>query len=360
MCVIFFYANAQPQAGGFKLILASNRDEFFARNTQTATQWSGADHVYGGIDLEPGREGGTWLAIGHSGGVFKVGALLNLTGEPKPRDAVALKNILQPHNHNNSNCHPTSTSTSTSTSSSTSSSSSSSISATNNNSNSTNLSSSNLIKSHHHSRPPSNEHFLLGRGMIVADFVAKNDEHHGIGAYNRNLLKDCAKYSAFNFVSIEIGSPASPARINLLSNVPPTLDAFENGECYGFGNSLPQSPFEKVRHGQQEFEAVVREHGDSSVDNLTEHLMQLLKNKHKFWPDAELKRRAPNWGEGLSALNVHIADHAYGSRTHTVILVDDQNKMHFIEETMAGMDPQGEWRRTHIEKDFGATHCNPN
>jgi len=41
-----------------------------------------------GIDLEPGREGGTWLAIGHSAGFFKVGALLNLTGEPKPRDAV--------------------------------------------------------------------------------------------------------------------------------------------------------------------------------------------------------------------------------------------------------------------------------
>lgn len=41
-----------------------------------------------GIDLEPGREGGTWLAIGGHGGVFKIGALLNLTGEPKPRNAV--------------------------------------------------------------------------------------------------------------------------------------------------------------------------------------------------------------------------------------------------------------------------------
>ncbi|XP_017023026.1 transport and Golgi organization protein 2 isoform X2 [Drosophila kikkawai] len=281
MCVIFFCADASPLPGGYKLILASNRDEFFARATQTAAKWANAGHVYGGIDLEPGREGGTWLAIGHSGGVFKVGALLNLTGEPKPRDAV-------------------------------------------------------------------------GRGMIVADFVTESDEEHSIQSYNQRLLKDCTKYSAFNFVSIEIG-PSSllpAARVQLLSNVPPTLEEYQNGECYGFGNSLPHTPFAKVRHGQAEFEAIVKEHGAASVDTLAEHLMKLLKNAHKFWPDAELKRRAPNWGEGLSALNVHIGDHAYGSRTHTVILVDSDNKMHFIEETMAGVDPQGEWQKTHIIKDF--------
>ncbi|KMZ09639.1 transport and Golgi organization protein 2 isoform X3 [Drosophila simulans] len=279
MCVIFFCADSNPQPGGYKLILASNRDEFFARATMSAAKWANADHVYGGIDLEPGREGGTWLAIGHSAGFFKVGALLNLTGEPKPRDAV-------------------------------------------------------------------------GRGMIVADYVTRADEEHSILNYNERLLKDCTKYSAFNFVSIEIGSASQPARVKLLSNVPPTLEDFQNGECYGFGNSLPHSPFEKVRHGKQEFEAIVKAHGGASVETLSAQLMQLLRNKHKFWPDHELKTRAPNWGEGLSALNVHIEEHAYGSRTHTVVLVDSENKMHFIEETMTGLDPHGEWNKTHIEKDF--------
>ncbi|KAH8373190.1 hypothetical protein KR009_001621 [Drosophila setifemur] len=343
MCVIFFCADAQPRTGGYKLILASNRDEFFGRNTQTAAKWSNADHVYGGIDLEPGREGGTWLAIGHSEGVFKVGALLNLTGEPKPRDAVALKNILQPHNHN-SNCNANNHST-TSVSS-----------TTNTNSNSSSSNQNNKSHRQLSKIPSNNEHFLLGRGMIVADFVTQADEQHSILNYNEDLLKDCTKYSAFNFVSIEIGQSPLPAHVKLLSNVPPTLDEYQSGECYGFGNSLPHTPFEKVRHGQQEFQDIVKEHGGASVDTLADHLMQLLKNKHKFWPDVELKRRAPNWGEGLSALNVHIADHAYGSRTHTVILVDDQNKMHFIEETMEGMDPQGEWRRTHIKKDFGSSN----
>ncbi|XP_039152903.1 transport and Golgi organization protein 2 isoform X6 [Drosophila simulans] len=188
--------------------------------------------------------------------------------------------------------------------------------------------------------------------MIVADYVTRADEEHSILNYNERLLKDCTKYSAFNFVSIEIGSASQPARVKLLSNVPPTLEDFQNGECYGFGNSLPHSPFEKVRHGKQEFEAIVKAHGGASVETLSAQLMQLLRNKHKFWPDHELKTRAPNWGEGLSALNVHIEEHAYGSRTHTVVLVDSENKMHFIEETMTGLDPHGEWNKTHIEKDF--------
>lgn len=127
---------------------------------------------------------------------------------------------------------------------------------------------------------------------------------------------------------------------------------FEQGQCYGFGNSLPDSPFEKVRHGQQQFEQIVSEHGHSDVATLSAELLQLLKNKHKFWPDAELKRRAPSWGEGLSALNVHIPEHGYGSRTHSLILVDANNRLHFIEETMAGLDPSGEWEQTHIEKQF--------
>ncbi|XP_062139078.1 transport and Golgi organization protein 2 isoform X2 [Drosophila sulfurigaster albostrigata] len=280
MCVIFFYANSQPDSvDGYKLILASNRDEFFARDTQQVAKWTDSQQVYGGIDLEPGREGGTWLAIGSDKGVFKVGALLNLTGEPKPRNAV-------------------------------------------------------------------------GRGMIVADFVRQSDEQYNIANYNQQLLADCTKYSAFNFVSIEIGDSSKPAEINLLSNVPPTLAPFKQGQCYGFGNSLPDAPFEKVQYGQQHFDQIVQQHGHSSVETLSAELLQLLKNKHKFWPDVELKRRAPSWGEGLSALNVHIPEHGYGSRTHSLILVDANNKLHFIEETMAGLEPDGEWRRTHIEKQF--------
>lgn len=40
-----------------------------------------------GRDLEAGREGGTWLAISAKGGVIKLGALLNVTGEMRNKHA---------------------------------------------------------------------------------------------------------------------------------------------------------------------------------------------------------------------------------------------------------------------------------
>jgi hypothetical protein len=36
--------------------------------------------IISGRDMEPGREGGTWLALGHHDNIIKVGALLNMPG----------------------------------------------------------------------------------------------------------------------------------------------------------------------------------------------------------------------------------------------------------------------------------------
>ncbi|XP_023291252.2 transport and Golgi organization protein 2 isoform X2 [Lucilia cuprina] len=282
MCVIFFYVNSNPNKECYKLILASNRDEFYARDTKQAGKWLDAEHVYGGIDLEPGREGGTWLAISGKDDIIKVGALLNLTGEPKPKNAE-------------------------------------------------------------------------GRGMIVSDYVRNYSKDFDNTNYNQKLVNDCSKYSAFNFVSIEIGSPSTPAAVTLCSNVPAGLVHYKENTCYGFGNSLPSVPFEKVCYGRDTFQQILddfQQQVNPQQDELVEKLMNLLKCKKKFWPDAELKRRAPIYGEHLSALNVLIPETGYGSRTHTVILVDNNNKMHFIEETMLSENPEGEWSRTHIEKQF--------
>ncbi|XP_018784862.1 PREDICTED: transport and Golgi organization protein 2 isoform X2 [Bactrocera latifrons] len=328
MCVIFFYVNSNPTSGGYKLILASNRDEYFARDTQDAAKWANAEHVYGGIDLEPGREGGTWLAIGGHGGVFKIGALLNLTGEPKPRNAAATHHNIMHFNYDNNKADTTGNNTPTV----------------------------------NRQLPLNNENFLLGRGMIVSNFVSSTDDCN-IKTYNAELLADCTKYSAFNFVSIEIGDAKRHAAITLLSNSPPTLEHFVDGKCYGFGNSLDAVPFQKVIHGRQRFQNIVEnfnkklsnvplENAQILQNELVTNLKNLLKCKQKFWPDAELKRRAPNWGEHLSALNVNVPLADYGSRTHTVILIDEHNKMHFYEETMAGLNPEGEWRQTHIVKHF--------
>lgn len=37
-------------------------------------------------------------------------------------------------------------------------------------------------------------------------------------------------------------------------------------------------------------------------------------------------------------------------RTHSVILIDANNRLDYYEHTMATTDPDGEWHRTHITR----------
>ena len=75
MCLIVFAwrpEHSQP------LILAANRDEFYARPTLPLAQWEEAPHVYAGRDLEAG---GTWLGVNAEG---RFAALTNIRDPGKP------------------------------------------------------------------------------------------------------------------------------------------------------------------------------------------------------------------------------------------------------------------------------------
>ena len=58
MCIIFIAKNVHPE---YPLIIAANRDEYFARPTQAPHWWPDAPHLFAGKDLQAG---GTWL--GHN------------------------------------------------------------------------------------------------------------------------------------------------------------------------------------------------------------------------------------------------------------------------------------------------------
>ena len=61
MCLILFAYRAHPD---FELVVAANRDEFFARPTAPADYWDDAPSVLGGRDLD---KGGTWMGVTRSG-----------------------------------------------------------------------------------------------------------------------------------------------------------------------------------------------------------------------------------------------------------------------------------------------------
>lgn len=66
MCLIFFALHQHPT---YKLIVAANRDEFYARKTSPAHFWDDHPDIVGGRDLEAS---GTWMAMNKNGKISLV------------------------------------------------------------------------------------------------------------------------------------------------------------------------------------------------------------------------------------------------------------------------------------------------
>jgi uncharacterized protein with NRDE domain len=66
MCLIFFALHQHP---AYKLIIAANRDEFYARKTAPAHFWEDHPRILGGRDLEAS---GTWMAMNKNGKISLV------------------------------------------------------------------------------------------------------------------------------------------------------------------------------------------------------------------------------------------------------------------------------------------------
>ena len=74
MCLILFAYRVRPEA---PLIVAANRDEFYARPAALANRWDDAPHVFAGRDL---TAGGTWLGVSTSG---RFAAVTNFSETPE-------------------------------------------------------------------------------------------------------------------------------------------------------------------------------------------------------------------------------------------------------------------------------------
>lgn len=231
MCILFFYVNPNPQEGKYKIILASNRDEFYVRNAKEAFKWNcqptiisgqnsivetqnfisgvDTDTVYTffliGLDMESGREGGTWLGMGINNEEvnkkLRIGVLLNVTGE-EPKSGAK------------------------------------------------------------------------GRGFIVTDYL-KFEEKTTQDYIDK--LKAETNYNAFNFVGIELMD--NNIDTHHYSNVSADAEIKYYGEnVLGFSNSLPNCPLTKVTEGTKRFKKVVDNYNNTEKhEELITNLINVLK-----------------------------------------------------------------------------------
>ncbi|XP_014750011.1 PREDICTED: transport and Golgi organization protein 2 homolog isoform X3 [Sturnus vulgaris] len=68
MCILLFKFDPRPASkNAYRLILAANRDEFYHRPSKSAEFWDSSNEILSGLDMEEGKEGGTWLGISKKG-----------------------------------------------------------------------------------------------------------------------------------------------------------------------------------------------------------------------------------------------------------------------------------------------------
>lgn len=270
MCILFIYRNPNADANSYRLIAAANRDEFFKRPALPAHYWKQYSMCLGGVDMEPGKEGGTWLALSTKG---KAGVILNLVNES------------------------------------------------------------------HITKTPKK-----GRGTLINDYIISNESAE---SYLQKLHREnqvTGAYNPYNLILINLYT----ADVHYLNS---SLKSSGLKVCHdtilGFGNSDFEYPYKKVEAGKEKFSAIVNDAKISQQDHLIESLLQFLKSKERYLPDTELQKRSPKMFEDLSSIFVSIGD--YGTRTHTILLVNSFNQITFVEETLM---PDLTWKRQIFNSDL--------
>jgi len=178
-----------------------------------------------------------------------------------------------------------------------------------------------------------------GRGFLVVDFLSGDLTAE---EYMERLAADETFYNPFNLVLLE------PEGVDGYSGWQYTRGLDGHTEScqprrikfglHGVSNHPINQPFKKTLLGQEVLSDIV-----SSVETkeqVFEHLEKLLKNSTPNWPDDQISKQSQHSGSGplknigqfLSSIFVRIS--GYGTRTHSILLVDKHWRIHFKEITM--------------------------
>lgn len=257
MCIVFLYVDNDPRPGTYQVVLAVNRDEYYGRPTAPAKFWN--DDCVGGLDMEPGREGGTWFGTSKS---WKTGTLLNILQANPCRDK-------------------------------------------------------------------------LGRGHLVTNYLTGTEDAK---SYISHLGANRQSYNAFNLVLLE--KKDGKWSVHYLSTEDEATPSCLPTGVLVFGNSAYDRPWQKVVNGKTNFEEVLASFNSvSKASDLKDSLINMLKDRRANLPDPQLESQLRMLEFLATRSSVFVAPpsphFAYGTRTHSILLIDDAGHCEFTESTIS-------------------------
>ncbi|XP_023329614.1 transport and Golgi organization protein 2 homolog [Eurytemora carolleeae] len=188
-----------------------------------------------------------------------------------------------------------------------------------------------------------------GRGNLVVDFLKGNFSPE---EYLTNIKEELSVYNPFNLILFEPGEDGYTVW-RLGRGLADHSDDFGPVHAkfgtFGVSNHPQHRQYIKAEKGETKLRELVS--SIRSEDDLFIQLECLLKNTEENWPDPQIIEQSvvrgnpgpfQHLGPQLSSIFVDIKQNGYGTRTHSMILVDNQWNLHYKEITKEG----DSWRQT--------------
>ncbi|PWK37204.1 NRDE family protein [Cupriavidus plantarum] len=281
MCLILVAWQSHPD---YALVVAGNRDEFYARPAAPAHWWQDAPHVLGGRDLaEVVGDAGTWMGIASGGDVGSHRRGLSPAARPRmSRDL--------PHGG------------------------------------------ARFAALTNYRAPSEKRVDTRSRGELVSRFLRGEQSPED---YLEALSQANGMYNGFNLLASDMEelwwySNRSPSR------QPQRLDP----GLYGLSNALLDTPWPKVRSRVGALcEVLAADRGDGSAS--VEPYLQMLADDHRAL-DSELPSTGVSfeWEKVLSS--AFIRSPSYGTRASTVLRVRHDGRFDFSERSFGAEGQVGE------------------
>lgn len=183
----------------------------------------------------------------------------------------------------------------------------------------------------------------ISRGNLVPEYLQSK---LCVDDFISELSLQSQKYDPFSLVMLEPKTDDS-YQLNYFSNINSHLNikpAVHENAAFGFGNSHPENPFLKVKHGLENFKTIMNsvtvnptDDSEKAAKFVSDSLFSLLSSSDQHFPDDVLTNAFPvDFPEDylcqLSCINVQAPEKNYGTRSQTLMFIDFQGDCIFFEK----------------------------
>ncbi|XP_042898689.1 transport and Golgi organization protein 2 homolog [Parasteatoda tepidariorum] len=174
------------------------------------------------------------------------------------------------------------------------------------------------------------------RGFLVVNYLDSGMDNIN---YMQRLRREAFMYHGFLLVTIEVKPMLGDVTALYYTNDSEKGPVVMQPGVHVFGNSSPSHPWKKVNAAKRKFEDVTAHHPRTShKEELITDIFQVLRDDTLHYPDEQLDKdadgRPKEYVKELSAIFIKPELGVYGSRTHTVILIDGHGRVDYLERTM--------------------------